>query len=229
MSNFSIQAMKEKTRNKILDVALQLCQRQSLWALKIDDIVKHSHLSRATFYNYFKSKDDLIFTLFEHELQKKQKDILASLKNSDDIRENLKSYLRQTIISLIEFAQSLNIHIEEIQVLLSIPKKKMDVKKERDIRIIGDILKQGVNSGDFVIDDLDMTAHLIWIVLIEIGKNAVLENSSAEKVEKDIDQFLKVLFFGITGTSSNHQKQSQYHQHSNSHHTHLYDHDSGTD
>lgn len=221
--------MKQKTRDRILDVALQLCQKQSFWALKIDDIVKHGHISRATFYNYFKSKDDLIFTLFENELEKIQHDILSAINTEDDIREKLKIYLRRTIISMIEFALTLNIHIEEIQVLPSIPKKKMDAKKEKDIRIVGDILKQGVDSGVFFIDDLDLTAHMIWVILTEIGRNAIIDNRDTEKVERDIDAFLKVLFYGITGASIEKQKQDHYHPHTVSRQAHLYDHDSGTD
>lgn len=221
--------MKQQTRDRILDVALQLCQKQSFWSLKIDDIVKHSHISRATFYNYFKSKDDLIFTLFENELERTQQDILSAINEEDDVREKLKNYLRRTIISMIEFALTLNIHIEEIQVLPSIPKKKMDAKMEKDIRIVGDILKRGVDSGDFFIDDLDMTAHLIWVILTEIGRNAILESRGAERIERDIDAFLKVLFFGITGASNERKKQHQYHPQADSRETHLYDHDSGTD
>jgi len=221
--------MKQQTRDRILDVALQHCQKQSFWSLKIDDIVKHSHISRATFYNYFKSKDDLIFTLFENELERTQQDILSAINEENDVREKLKNYLRRTIISMIEFALTLNIHIEEIQVLPSIPKKKMDAKMEKDIRIVGDILKQGADSGDFFIDDLDMTAHLIWVILTEIGRNAILENRSAERIERDIDAFLKVLFFGITGAFEGQLKQDQYHPQADSGETHLYDHDSGTD
>ena len=206
---------------------MQLCQKQGFWSMKIDDIVRHSHISRATFYNYFKSKDDLIFTLFESELDKKQQDIMPIVSREGDIREILTSYLRHTIISLIDFAKTLNLHIEEIQVLPSIPKKKMDAKKEKDIRIIRDILKRGIDSGDFLIDDLDMTAHLIWVVITEIGRNTVIENRDTERVEKDIDSFMKVLFHGITGVPNGQQKNNRYHTQTDSREARL--HGSGTE
>jgi hypothetical protein len=128
---------------------------------------------------------------------------------------------------MIEFAQTLNIHIEEIEVLPSIPKKKMDAKKEKDLLLIKDILKQGVDSGDFVINDFDMTAHMIWVNMIELGRNALLENTDTEKVETDIYTFLRVLFYGITGTSKEHRKQDHYHPRDDSRNAHLFD--SGTE
>ncbi|MBN1882869.1 MAG: TetR/AcrR family transcriptional regulator [Deltaproteobacteria bacterium] len=220
--------MKQETKDRILDVALQLCQKQSFWALKIDDIVRHSHISRATFYNYFKSKDDLIFTLFENELDKIQQDIMSAVNLKDDIRESLKNYLLHSLLSMMEFAQTLNIHLEEIQVLPSIPKKKMDAKKEKDIRIVKDILKRGVDSGDFFIDDLDLTSHMTWIIMTEIGRTAIVENRDAEQVETDINTFLSVLFYGITGASKEQQKRKHYHSQTDSREAHL-SYDSGTD
>lgn len=203
--------MKQQTKEKIIDVVLQLCQKQSIWSIKIDDIVRNSHISRATFYNYFKSKDDLIFTLFENEYEKLHYDITSAVDRENDIREKLKRYFMQSLISMIEFAQKLNVHIEEIQVLPSIPKKRLEAKQEKDIRIIRDILKQGTDSGDFFIDDLDMTSHMIWIIMSEIGRSAILENRDIEGVEKDIDSFLQVFFHGITGVSEGQQKRIHHH------------------
>jgi len=221
--------MKQETKDRIIDVVLQLCQKQSIWSIKIDDIVRHSHISRATFYNYFKSKDDLIFTLFENELDNKQQDILSSINKKGDIREKLRNYLLRSTISMMEFAQMLNIHIEEIQFLPSIPKKKMDARQEKNIRIIEDILKRGIDSGDFFINDLDMTANMTWVIMTEIIRGALIENRDTERVEKDIDAFLKVLFYGITGVSDGQQKKNTYHPQNDSREAHIYDYDSGTD
>ena len=222
--------MKQQTKEKIIDVVLQLCQKQSVWSIKIDDIVRHSHISRATFYNYFKSKDDLIFTLFENALDKAQQDIISAVNQNDDIKKVLKNYLRQTIFFLIEFAQTLNIHIEEIQFLPSIPKKRMEAKQEKDIGIIRDFIQRGIDSGEFIVNDLDMTAHMIFMIISEIGKIAILENRDTERVEYDIDAFLKLLFYVITGASEGLQKQHHHHHsQTDSRHAHLYDHDSGTD
>jgi hypothetical protein len=136
---------------------------------------------------------------------------MSSVNLNDDIRESLKNYLLHSLVSMMEFAQTLNIHLEEIQVLPSIPKKKMDAKKEKDIRIVRDILKRGVDSGDFFIDDLDLTSHITWIVMTEIGRNTIIDNKDPENIEKDIDAFLHVLFYGITGASAERQKRNHYH------------------
>jgi len=53
------QANKLKNRKEIVDAATQLFIEKGVSNTTIDDIVKNTSLARGTFYNYFKSKEEI--------------------------------------------------------------------------------------------------------------------------------------------------------------------------
>ena len=56
------------TRGRLIEVALKLCARRSPDALTIDDIVDSAGLARGTFYNYFRTVQELSQAAFDHAL-----------------------------------------------------------------------------------------------------------------------------------------------------------------
>ena len=190
--------MKEKTRNKILDVVLQLCREYGFWSVRVEDIVKYSHISRATFYNYFKSKEDVLFAVLEKETKKVVFRIEKALKEEPNPYKKLRIYLKLEIAGTREAFQALNIHFSEITILPAIPKENIEKKNKNDIKIVKDILFDGVNKGFFVLEDLDVTAQIVVGMKMEIWRSAMMENKESETVEKEIDILLNILFFGFS-------------------------------
>jgi AcrR family transcriptional regulator len=58
---------KIETRNRILDVAVQLFQDQGFGETPIDQVAAEANVSRATVFNYFPSKQDLLRAIAESE------------------------------------------------------------------------------------------------------------------------------------------------------------------
>lgn len=59
------QLQSQKTRNKIFKTALSLFAKYSYESVTVDDIVKHSSVSKGSFYTYFKSKDHIMLEQFQ--------------------------------------------------------------------------------------------------------------------------------------------------------------------
>jgi AcrR family transcriptional regulator len=53
--------MRIDKKKKILDVSLKLFGTLGLDKTKVEDIVNKAAISRATFYNYFHSKEEVFF------------------------------------------------------------------------------------------------------------------------------------------------------------------------
>ena len=59
-------APEEYTRHYIVQALFKLMQEYSYEKINVTDIVQKAGVGRATFYRYFKSKEDVITYYFEH-------------------------------------------------------------------------------------------------------------------------------------------------------------------
>lgn len=190
--------MKEETRNKILDVVLQLCGEYGFWSIRVEDIVKHCHISRATFYNYFKSKEEALFTVLDKGTKSVLYRIEKELEEEPNPYKRLRIYLGLEIGGTREVFQALNIHFSDMSILPAIPRDSVEKKNKNDLKIVKGILCDGVNKGFFVLEDLDFTAQIVVGMKREIWMSAMMGNKESRTVEKEIEILLNVLFFGFS-------------------------------
>ena len=54
---------KERTRQALLDVAIQLIAERGIYGTRVEDITEKTDLGKGAFYNYFESKDRLLAEL----------------------------------------------------------------------------------------------------------------------------------------------------------------------
>lgn len=62
-----IQAME--TKNKIYNIAIELISKYGYDNVSIDEICKHSQVSKGTFYHHFTAKEDVIISLYKEEYE----------------------------------------------------------------------------------------------------------------------------------------------------------------
>lgn len=104
--------MDEKQK-LIMDVAQEYFNRKGLQATSIDEIVKACRISKATFYKYFKTKEDLANEILLYS-SKKFSSRAKAIDNNIEI--NTKEKLKKKIILIWEYIlydSSLNIAIIE--------------------------------------------------------------------------------------------------------------------
>jgi AcrR family transcriptional regulator len=63
---------KRQTRQRILDVALELFQRNGFDRTSVDEIAARANVSRATCFNYFSSKESIVHEIAVRELEQLQ-------------------------------------------------------------------------------------------------------------------------------------------------------------
>jgi len=67
LSKRKIQAME--TKNKIYNIAINLIGKYGYDNVYIDEICKHSQVSKGTFYHHFNAKEDVILALYKEEYE----------------------------------------------------------------------------------------------------------------------------------------------------------------
>src|SRR6187455_1090549 len=85
-------------RERILSAAERIFARHGFFAAKVSDVAKEAGVADGTIYLYFKSKDDLLISLFERRMQQVNallRDAVADIKSPrEQLTVFIKTYLK---------------------------------------------------------------------------------------------------------------------------------------
>jgi len=152
----------ENLKSDILNTAATLFKKCGLRSVSIDDVCKELHISKKTFYNYFKQKEELIEKVLHnfHEQNKAK----HSWHNE---------YEKNSIDLLMEFDKKIKFNTEEneknISMLFDLEKyypkiyqQHLDMMREIQYEAMKKFIQRGLDEGIFRQDlDIDMTALFI--------------------------------------------------------------------
>ena len=84
-------------RDRILSAAERTFARHGFFAAKVSDVAREAGVADGTIYLYFKSKDDLLISLFERrmaEVNARLREAIAGLAPADQLRAFIRTYLQ---------------------------------------------------------------------------------------------------------------------------------------
>src|SRR5882724_9664422 len=84
-------------RDRILTAAERIFARHGFFAAKVSDVAKDAGVADGTIYLYFKSKDDLLISLFERRMRQLNtalKDAIAGKPPALQLRAFVRTYLQ---------------------------------------------------------------------------------------------------------------------------------------
>src|SRR5512139_4166793 len=85
-------------RERILAAAERVFARRGFFASRVSEIAKDAGVADGTIYLYFKSKDDLLISLFENRMKQVNETLRAAIASEtttlDQLRAVIKAYLQ---------------------------------------------------------------------------------------------------------------------------------------
>lgn len=151
----------QKTRIKILDAARKLFARQGEANTTMNDVAVTSGVGRRTLYNYFENKEELYLAVVEAEL-----DILSAYMNrvvnkkiSPESKIIELIYTRLDAVKEVVYRNG-TLRANFFRDIWTVEKvrRKFD---ETEIEIFKQVLKEGVDNGDFYVEDIELTAQIL--------------------------------------------------------------------
>lgn len=153
--------MVSKTRDKFIEVARQLFARKGIENTTMNDIASASDKGRRTIYTYFKSKRDIFNAVIEQETDQ----LLDSLREIVKRDESASSKLRAYIKCRFETMRGIVLRNGTLKAGFFRDVRKVDrarrIISARETKMLLEILKQGVASGEFLANDLERRAVVI--------------------------------------------------------------------
>src|SRR5512138_2287930 len=162
-------------RDRILSAAERIFARHGFFAAKVSDVAKEAGVADGTIYLYFKSKDDLLISLFERrmeEVNSRLRDATADIKSpSDQLRTFIKTYL-QLVHDEPTAVEVLTIELRQSSKFM----KEYENPQFADfLRLLGGIIAAAQEKGEL---DRSIPAHvaarMIFGVLDELALAWVL-------------------------------------------------------
>lgn len=187
---------KLMVQDKILNAAMTLFARKGYHETSMDDIVSESGFSKGAIYGHFTSKDTLFL-----ELQKRYATLSINQLTSA-VAQEATAFAKLEIAANLVFASMCEVSDDvcrmdlEFQVASSrMPTMKKEHKKQQltAIKLLADIINEGIDTGEF---RKDLDADSIATILISaIGGLSTLMITTGIKF--DWDKIKKALVFTV--------------------------------
>ena len=179
-------------RKIILRVASRLFADRGFTDVTMDDIAHACNFSKGTLYNYFRNKNDLICTLFEHNINEMKKLLDVDPDELDNVTDFIHKLFYDTLTMMTT--------VKRPFFQTSLPSISNDLKMEIHKRVLGllqevkvilsAIFQKGVDNGEFKAYQAEALAHFFMGMMFYAGHNP-------DNYISDYNQLLEIFFYGI--------------------------------
>lgn len=187
---------KDDFRQKIISVAAEVFNRFGYKKTTMDEIAEQLGKGKSSIYYYFKSKEEIFQAVVEKEALLLRAEVRKSIEITSDPKEQIKNYVLTRMNAYKQIINFNNTLKDNILLHLDFVKDLRSRYDKYEIELVKKILTDGVNSGEFAIEDTTIAA--IGIVTALKGlQTPILDSLNDKDIEIRLDNLLLILFYGI--------------------------------
>ena len=185
-----------KTKAKLVDVARQLFDKRGVENTTMNDIAQASQKGRRTVYTYFKSKEDVYMAVVESELEILLETMrrVAGKDCTPDEKILELIYTRLDVVKEVVYRNG-TLRAYFFRDIWRVEKVRKGFD-EKEVTLFKDVLREGVEKGVFLIDDVDMTAELLHYCVKGIEVPYIRGQIGPNLDDATRDRYVKRLVFG---------------------------------
>ena len=177
--------LQDIRKDQIINAAQIVVASKGYDQTRMDDIVEKAQLSKGAIYWYYKSKKDIYLSLIDYWFNEYSAGVLKSLEDKDSSSEQLKSLFEyfvdqfdqnpDTFKIMVEFWRTSGLDVDF--------NNKLQEIYSQFLEYIIDIIKNGINGGEFKEVDPRITALSILINIEGIHWFTLFDKSGVEAHE----------------------------------------------
>ena len=177
--------LQDIRKDQIMNAAQIVVASKGYDQTRMDDIVEKAQLSKGAIYWYYKSKKDIYLSLIDYWFNEYSAGVLKSLEDKDSSSEQLKSLFEyfvdqfdqnpDTFKIMVEFWRTSGLDVDF--------NNKLQEIYSQFLEYIIDIIKNGINGGEFKEVDPRITALSILINIEGIHWFTLFDKSGVEAHE----------------------------------------------
>ena len=196
-------AVRESTRDAILDATDRLMARYGFRKMSMDDVAKEAGVSKRSIYVHFENKEDVGLSSIGRVVENVHAELRVIAASDLSASERLRRMLDRRVLGRIEqvkdYADSLDELFEVVRPAY-MARRANYFALDRDL--IADVLEQGTASGEFVVDGLRATAESFLLATNAFlpYSLSVRELGAIESITTQLHSMLRVLLRGIAAS-----------------------------
>jgi len=177
---------KNDKYDRIIANASLLFAQSDFQSVCMEDVAVAAKVGKGTLYNYFKSKDDLYFSILNYRLENLLQVLTDAYNGRDDFLKNMRSLIVHLHKFLAGHPYFHKIWTREEHSIEKSSNKTIFELKERIMNLIEKVLEQGQNET-LLKDDLDipLTAQIVYCMINYVN------------YEKNPDKLFSILMKGV--------------------------------
>jgi len=157
---------------------------------------KQQEKPKAHFIITSKNKEEIFQAVIEQEAEVLRERIKKAISQENTPQDKLRAYIITRMKALKQLANFYSAIKDEYLENYKFIEKFRGKYDEEEKNTISQILKEGIAKGIFKVKDVEITTTAILIALK--GFEAWIFRGNTRWTEKDIDNLLEILFYGIT-------------------------------
>src|SRR3569832_1828831 len=159
---------------QILDAALEVFGERGLAAARLEDIARTAGVSKGTIYLYFPNKEALFCDMIREIPSRHIASVAAMISEDASAREQLREYLRNSwdYVRTPSFEILYRLILSELHHFPDLYEQFIEEVPMRSMRILADIVRRGIESGEFRDIDPLAAGRMLHSVLFGRGGGA---------------------------------------------------------
>jgi AcrR family transcriptional regulator len=190
--------VSDEMRNTIICKAGELFGRYRYKKTTMDDIADALQKGKSSIYYYFQNKEDIFRAVIEKEAMEAKSALRKSMEKEPTPKDKLRVYLLERTK---EFMQKANyyqaLHSDYLTNLPFVEHLREKYDKD-ELQVIQQILDEGVEAGQFDVDDTYLTALIIVNTLKGIEIFFILDKLDISEYSGYLNRLTDILLYGIT-------------------------------
>ncbi|MCK4642233.1 TetR/AcrR family transcriptional regulator [bacterium] len=187
-------------RNDIREIILKSAQvifgKFGFRKTTMEEIAKLAHKAKSSLYHYFTSKEEIFKAIVEKEGRLFREEILRAISLENTTQKKLRTYFVTRMHMLQRLGNFYSAIKDEYFEHYAFIERLREQHDKEEAEIIKEILNKGIEAGEYDIVDPEITAFAITITLKGLEYSWIKE-TDISKTEKNIDNLLEILFYGL--------------------------------
>ena len=156
-------------RERILGAAERIFARHGFFAAKVSDVAKDAGVADGTIYLYFKSKDDLLISLFERRMQQLNEALRVAIAGKPP-RDQLRAFIRTYLQLVHDEPAATEVLTIELRQSSKFMKEYENPWFAAFLRMLGGVIAAAQEAGELDTSiPAHMAARMIFGVLDELA------------------------------------------------------------
>jgi len=200
----TVAAQKRKLdkRQQIIDAAVEVFARTGFHGSRVADVARQAEVADGTIYNYFKSKDDILISIFEEKMGDMIEQAEAVISGLADPLEKL---FRLAVFHMDNVERHKNVaKVLQVELRLSntFMKEYKPVRLRQYMDVIGRVIEEGIASGAIRSDVSSVIVRRAFFgALDEIAMQWILTPGARYGLRESAEQIARLFVRGIQATS----------------------------